>query len=329
MHPLLVASSPSPRDSFAVLVTANALGDAKLNVRAHSAGIAYDASLIISVVDPLPLLLRPELSMSTSMILVANASLALLGASEHGGDDGVEVIEWSFCDTSSENGGAKIDERGVLHAGATESILCVLPALAQPPCEGGCCEAEVGESPQTQPLIFEVARIAAIELLVAEAPGDGDTQFSTGAHFEGALELSRTLVCAFPVDSWGRPFMTAALPSGWMQLSVVPAGMVVVRPANSTHCFELEAQRERATAAGVSAALLEVSVHLPEPLPPVSRAFVPLTWEARVGDQKQEAPPPDSKPPSPPSFLFITSSKRHFIVLAIVLGLAAIASRVN
>ncbi|KAL1529520.1 hypothetical protein AB1Y20_000466 [Prymnesium parvum] len=285
-RPLLAASTPTRRESFVVLVTARAVGHARLSVRAVSAGVASDVSFAIAVVEPLGRYIHPALAAEPPMLLAANTTLCLLqeggGAGERAAR-GAPCMEWrtppsgtkwTFCDGSTESSsGASINAQGALFSAAAASHLCALATLPSTAFEGDALDRHsMPDPPQTQPLMFEVTRVAAIRLLVTAEGGEG------GAHFNGVLSAgTATRVCAIPVDIWGRPFLAAGLAADWLQLQVSPPSAVAVAITNSsTDCFVLEPQAEWEAVAGQRAALLEVGMRLPEPLEPSVYAFAPL-----------------------------------------------------
>ncbi|KAL3927053.1 MAG: hypothetical protein SGPRY_003001 [Prymnesium sp.] len=217
---------------------------------------------------------------NTQLCLLRQASLAGRQASDatpcldRGGGGGERVV-WSLCEVGKSATHASIDAAGTFHAGSTLGHVTALATL--PPREMRAAngwEGEEGEAyiVQTQPLVFEVARVAAIHLLVVDEVGEG------GPHFNGELSPhTATRLCATPVDVWGRPFFGAGLARGWLQLHVSPVDAVtIVTDESNKSCFTLKALDGWAAAMGQPAALLEVSMNLADPLEPPARAYAPL-----------------------------------------------------
>ena len=146
-----------------------------------------------------------------------------------------------------------------------------------------------GDAAQRTLMLFEVGSVAQIRLLHGVAAG-AETVAGTAEFDGGVHEGTETTLCAAAFDSMGRRFANAALPAGWLELSVEPRG--AISSALNGSCVSLAALdewsntppplvllRARAAVSGASSALAAQTfapLALLPPLPP------PVDAEAEV-----------------------------------------------
>ena len=216
----------APGESFSVLVTAEAAGEATIELEA-SAGRAAPtraqttlrvfASPLDGVSPPIRAAAPPQ-----PVLLPPGADVALGDATGLGG--GAPPVSLSLCGGAPPASGVSIDEAGVLHAGARAAgPLCV-------------SAREAADDAPAERLLLEVVEIAQLRLLRAGGGGAVD--------FDGALaEAAPTRVCAAAYDRHGRPLLPAALPTVQLNASMLgcaaPAPVPLPLLPRGGPCFEL------------------------------------------------------------------------------------------
>ena len=128
-----------------------------------------------------------------------------------------------------------------------------------------CASMRVGAAVEQEArLQIQVASIAQVRLYRA----------ADGALFDGGVTPGVDVtLCARAFDALGEPFVDAALPEGWLQLGVAPAGSLVTFDAAAADegasgrggCVRVHVAAEEAWAARATAAVVASSISRPPP----------------------------------------------------------------